>query len=95
MDKKDNSRVATVIFPKEDPSKGEVKQKSLLAIPAILALFGLVLIAAAFFSFRHKLSGRPTVDPTDPEVIAQKEAMKQKAIEMKQKIDEFRNKAGI
>ncbi len=93
MDNKDNSRIATVIFPKEDPSQGEVRNyKMLLGIPLLLGVFGFIMIAVAYFSLRHKSSGRPAIDPNSPEILQQKEEMKQNVLEMKRKFDDLRNK---
>lgn len=93
LSKDNNTRKAVVIFPKEDPAQGEVRNKATLyVLPLVLGLFGFVMIAVAFFSVRHKLSGRPTADPNDPEIIAQKEQMKQNVLEMKDKMEEMRNK---
>jgi hypothetical protein len=55
---KDLGRYESVIFPKEDPSNGEIRSyKNLLGVPLFLIVAGLIMTVIGFFSMQNRIAG--------------------------------------
>lgn len=59
------SRLGTVFFPPDDPTKAELNtHKNLLFLPLVLGFIGLLLIVIGFFSMQNRITGKKIPSPS-------------------------------